>query len=230
MITIRGVFVGVLLAAAGIVGCGGDVTFYGSGGGTCDYNGTSYRYGDSFPAGDGCNSCNCSEDGVGCTTIGCVQWDCEWEGNYYAKGESFPAGDGCNECSCGAEGQVACTNEDCADGCVYAGNTYELGDSFPALDGCNTCTCDRDNQTSCTELPCMCNPEAEWYRKYISESLETCAVIDFGCPPNTIGFENQCGCGCEQNAACPEWFNCMPPQQCNVEQLKGQCPYSGFAF
>ena len=41
---------------------------------TCNYNGTPYDAGDSFPADDGCNTCFCGDNGViGCTKIACLQ-------------------------------------------------------------------------------------------------------------------------------------------------------------
>ncbi|HVJ18289.1 MAG TPA: hypothetical protein VM686_22875 [Polyangiaceae bacterium] len=43
-------------------------------GGTCEWNGQIYEAGDTFPAGDGCNSCSCGPDGsVGCTLAICDQ-------------------------------------------------------------------------------------------------------------------------------------------------------------
>jgi hypothetical protein len=39
---------------------------------TCTYNGQTYQPGQSFPKGDGCNTCTCAADGtVGCTKIQC---------------------------------------------------------------------------------------------------------------------------------------------------------------
>ena len=39
---------------------------------TCEWNGETYQVGDTFPAGDGCNSCHCNEDGeVSCTLLAC---------------------------------------------------------------------------------------------------------------------------------------------------------------
>ena len=46
---------------------------------TCEYNGETYSVGDSFDAGDGCNSCSCDEeDGeamVSCTLMACGHED-----------------------------------------------------------------------------------------------------------------------------------------------------------
>ena len=55
-----------------------------------------------------------------------------------------------------------------------------------------------------------CNPSAEYYRHYLGYSASQCAVIDYGCPINTTGFSNACGCGCEQRLGCPQWVDCMP--------------------
>jgi hypothetical protein len=52
-------------------GQGGNAGRGGAGGG-CSYNGMHYAEGESFPAGDGCNTCSCDASGsVGCTEIGC---------------------------------------------------------------------------------------------------------------------------------------------------------------
>ena len=75
-----------------------------------------------------------------------------------------------------------------------------------------------------------CNPSAEYYRNYFGYSQSQCAVIDYGCPINTNGFNNACGCGCEQRRGCPEWVNCMPSNgptnpYC-TDAGRTQCPYT----
>ena len=64
--------------AAGSTGNAGSTGIAGSGGSSdpgtpsCVYQGRGYASGESFPAGDGCNTCSCDADGsVGCTEIGC---------------------------------------------------------------------------------------------------------------------------------------------------------------
>ena len=46
---------------------------------SCEYEGKDYTVGESFPAGDGCNTCSCEEvDGellLSCTEIGCMDSD-----------------------------------------------------------------------------------------------------------------------------------------------------------
>jgi hypothetical protein len=62
---------------------------------------------------------------------------------------------------------------------------------------------------------------------------DTCPVIKYTCPEGTSHFSNACGCGCEQSADCPEWFNCMPGPDappCDTDAIKTKCPYSGIAY
>ena len=42
---------------------------------TCDYNGMTYTVGETFDAGDGCNSCSCDEY-EGETSVACTEMDC----------------------------------------------------------------------------------------------------------------------------------------------------------
>jgi hypothetical protein len=198
---------------------------------TCSYGGQDYVPGDSFPATDGCNTCTCGTNGlVGCTKIACPVDTCEYDGKVYPAGDSFPANDGCNTCSCQPGGLVACTKMFCGNTCNYNGQVYTAGATFPASDGCNTCTCDASGSVGCTEMACICNPTAEWYRDYIGTSSTVCAVIKFTCPVNTTYFSNDCGCGCEQAASCPEWLNCMPPTPTPCSDMQLQCPYSQVAY
>jgi len=211
-------------------GVGGSVGTGGTGGtGTCVYSGSVYYPGESFPAGDGCNSCTCSEDGsVSCTRLACK--GCFYNGSMYEPGQGFPAGDGCNGCTCGEDGSVFCTQAYCLT-CTYEGQTYAAGASFPALDGCNTCTCYEGGAVGCTTMACLpCDPEAEWYREYVATSASQCALIDYVCPENTTYFGNDCGCGCQQDRSCPEWFDCMDPAVCDPVAIKQKCPYSGIAY
>ncbi|HEY3497432.1 MAG TPA: hypothetical protein VGK73_22200, partial [Polyangiaceae bacterium] len=59
---------------------------------TCLYNGTEYPVGATFAAGDGCNTCSCTPDGVGCTQIACNR--CLTIENQYATAMS--AAKACN--------------------------------------------------------------------------------------------------------------------------------------
>jgi hypothetical protein len=79
-----------------------------------------------------------------------------------------------------------------------------------------------------TDGVCKCDPNKEWWRKYISTDPEQCKVLKYYCQPYTFYFSNTCGCGCEQASSCPEWINCMPPASCS--DLKKKCPYSKVAY
>lgn len=117
-------------------------------------------------------------------------------------------------------------------GCDYNGKTYAVGATYPASDGCNTCTCGDSGATGCTTMACVCDPATEWNKNYVG-SPSNCPVIDFVCPDNTTMFANECGCGCQQDPSCPEWFDCMPSPgtpPCDTQALQARCPYSGFAF
>jgi hypothetical protein len=59
-------------------------------------------------------------------------------------------------------------------------------------------------------LDSACDPETEYNRKYVATSPSSCAVIDFRCQTNTSYFQNDCGCGCEQDANCPPRADCQP--------------------
>ncbi len=194
----------------------------------CEHDGELVPIGQSVPAGDGCNTCTCGEGGfLACTTMACVT--CLHEGQSYPPGSSFPAGDGCNTCTCDEMGNVGCTEMACPS-CEYLGQTYSVGDEFPAGDGCNTCTCGAGGNVGCTKIACVCDPATEWHREYVALSPAECAVIDYTCPPNTTPFANDCGCGCEQSATCPEYFDCMPPSTCDIPQIEADCPYSTIVF
>jgi hypothetical protein len=101
--------------------------------------------------------------------------------------------------------------------------------SFPSIDGCNNCQCDSDGSVGCTKQLCECDPAAEWYRNYVGNSPEQCAVIDFGCFESAAYFDNACGCGCEQSAECPPFFDCSETG-CDLAKIAATCPYSQLLF
>jgi len=81
--------------------------------------------------------------------------------------------------------------------CSYGGQTYQSGASFPSTDGCNTCSCGDGGSVGCTKRACVCNPEAEPWRRYLGTPT-TCMTIRYACGTNERSFQNACGCGCEQ--------------------------------
>ncbi len=109
----------------GVVACGGPI----------DTSTIPCTDGATRPAGDGCNTCVCSEGDWACTQIACEP--------VCNEGDVKPAGDGCNTCSC-FDGEWACTRMACE--CTD-------GETKVAGDGCNTCTCG-GGAWLCTEKAC----------------------------------------------------------------------------
>ena len=211
--------VAALGLAFALAGCSNDVETKTG----CHRGGERIAVGTTFD--EGCNSCVCGADErITCEpTDACIV--CTHDGQGYQVGESYPAGDGCNICQCAATGESQCTTAACGVTCTYDGEIKAAGSSFPAVDGCNTCTCGSDGAVSCTELACPCDPPNEWWRDYAATDPETCAVIDYDCPPNTEPFENACGCGCEQSAACEQTYDCSN-DACDPAVVAVECPYS----
>ncbi len=114
-------FVTGLAAAA----CGGTAeTNDGSSSGAIEPGKPCPDNGATQPAGDGCNSCTCTESGWACTEMACGTEEC-------VDGESGASPDGCNTCTC-VDGTWACTDIAC---------TTECTDGDVTSDGCNTCSC-----------------------------------------------------------------------------------------
>ncbi len=124
---------------------------------TCEYKGSTYSLGETFPVGDPCNVCTCYETGVYCGQSDCY-YPCTYGGKTYQPYETFPAEDGCNTCHCSyppGGGYAVCTQNVC-DECVYDGQSYKLGESWLATDGCDKyCTCNSGGSISCTEKNCI---------------------------------------------------------------------------
>jgi len=120
-------------------------------------------------------------------------------------------------------------------GCLYDGSMHPVNSVFYATDDCNICACGARGQVSCSKKVCPpCDSSIDDHRhSYIGKTPMECMTIRYKCPPNTTGFQNTCGCGCEQAASCPDFFNCQPSPGmpgCDTQMLQMQCPYSGIAF
>ena len=199
---------------------------------TCVYEGVLYGADDTFPAVDGCNTCECGVNGmVHCTEEACAS--CTVEGVVHPPNTPFTVG-ACNTCSCIdvglLEGVATCEASLCEPLCTYRGLGYLVGESFAALDGCNTCACEAGGDVACSEEACACDPSREWYRDYVHSPPGLDCVGFMGpCPPGSASFGNDCGCGCEQDPACPEWFDCSGSEPCDTAALQEACPYSKIA-
>ena len=109
-----GMVLGLFGLLASFAGCSGSVKNTGD----CSYKGKQYTTGITFPAGDGCNQCSCSEQGeVACTRTACVPDSgtyCTVGEQRYAVGQQVSS-DGCNTCICTSSGEVGCTARACVD-------------------------------------------------------------------------------------------------------------------
>jgi hypothetical protein len=120
----------------------------------CVYNDRKYTRGQSFPAGDGCNTCTCDESGnVACTKIACPAPEC--------KGDADCPTINCIRYPCPPNRCVdgRCEQTDERQYCVYPDQKRAIGESFPAGDGCNTCTCTESGRVVCTERACPVKEE-----------------------------------------------------------------------
>lgn len=223
---------GGLVAGGGSAGTGGLV----AGGGSAGTGGTGPRGGS---AGTGGVAATGGSAGTGGSTINCALVGCAMPPLCATRCKEpcgcCPCADGQSQTINGA--QYVCAGgcyapvPDAGTACTYRGRTYAQGAVFNAGDGCNTCSCGSGSVAACTEKACTCDPTKEVNRRqYVGKSAAQCAVIDFACAGTTTMFQNSCGCGCEQDPSCPEWFNCMPPAPCDPQQIKATCPYSGLAY
>nr|KAG5690847.1 hypothetical protein BaRGS_031199 [Batillaria attramentaria] len=96
-----------------------------------------------YPAGDGCNLCDCTDGTLVCTDNSCGCRD-YMNNVWVSEGSSIVSADGCLRCQCSGD-------------CVASnGDTYpENSGPYPAGDGCNICDC-RNGHLHCTEAACGC--------------------------------------------------------------------------
>jgi hypothetical protein len=127
--------------------------------------------------------------------------------------------------------------------CCMAMPVCDSGDSQIA----NAATCPSNGTcysraACCTQIWCshagappqdaaVCNPSVEYNRSYVGQSPSACSAIKYACPANTVGFSNSCGCGCEQDASCTQYVDCMPgPATPNPLCSSSLCPYTLRAY
>jgi len=170
----------------------------GGGGGSCVWKGQTYEEGEAFY--DDCNSCVCTNGGVGCTAIGC-EAPCTYEGNNYGEGTSFPAGDGCNTCTC-ESATVVCTRLAC--------NSCESVDAASGTYVEQAKKCDPAAPNQCTQLvagalDCACptyvNPENQEAIAALAATHEEYASLMCGPPP--------CDCASPSGAFCGPAGECV---------------------
>lgn len=119
----------------------------------CNFAGKLYQTGESFPAGDGCNTCTCQADGsIGCTLIGCPSNDaCQTLADQYVSFISSAAACTTNQdCSLRITGNLPC-------GCARWINPSHMMEIYQAQ------MVEDDYQTQCrTDVACApCPPLQE---------------------------------------------------------------------
>jgi len=213
----------------------------------CLWEGTSYDVGDSFPAGDGCNTCTCGATGeVGCTKIACAQ-TCTYDRQECQVGDTFPAVDGCNTCTCQEGGQIACTDK----ACLTCSPDDEWWRSYVATDVeecrviryvcpehttpfANDCGCGCEQAEACAEeIDCFeggCDPVAEAAACPYS-TIDTTRDCSAEAPcPGTDGTacrrpDAPLGCGIcfnpPEESTCPDDDACDPGSIC--EPIRCAC-------
>jgi hypothetical protein len=211
---------------------------------SCEIDGEFYEYGESFPCGDGCNTCRCAEGGIQSTLIACVDAGapddvvdgCVQDGAFHEVGEIFACSDDCNTCRCDEDGVIVMTEMDCgaepATECEYDGTTYLVGEDWTCRDGCNVC--------SCTEFG-------------VTQTLEDCVPpSEEGCVVDGVFYEanapvpcgNNCICYCNADGSIDDlamncdsqidpqmtfnnWDECADDHECICSALEG-CEAAGF--
>jgi hypothetical protein len=171
--------------------------------------------------------------GINCALVGCAMPPLCATGCTEVCG-CCPCGEGSVETRSGISyvcvGGCYAPGADAGGGCDYLGQHHPPGTAFAAGDACNTCTCGASGQAACTEKACTCDPANETHQRSYLGTATQCMAMKFTCAANTTMFHNACGCGCEQDPSCPEWYNCMPPSPCDPQQIHTDCPFSGIAY
>ena len=129
----------------------------------CEYGKLIYKFGEIFPANDGCNTCNCEKTGISCTKKNCVPDGgplpadaslptCKYDGRE-VSGTFY--GGSCNLCTCQADGQVSCNKNECGPGyCKHNGVDYVVGAAVMSPDSCGPCYCIADQKVWCDTSNC----------------------------------------------------------------------------
>jgi hypothetical protein len=131
-------------------------------------------------AGDGCNACTCTDEGVwACTLVACLpaSGGAPGVGGSASTGGRSPvctdgqgmANDTCNSCKC-AGGQWVCTDVYCP--------PAECKDGETKMDDCNTCVC-ANGAWGCTKKACLPPEDAGTPRACGGFLGETCSKTEY---------------------------------------------------
>ncbi|MFH1588110.1 MAG: hypothetical protein ABIA76_02095 [Candidatus Diapherotrites archaeon] len=87
-----------------------------------------YQLGDSWPADDGCNTCQCTEQGIACTAMGCLDSSCNTASE--CEGKGLPH----DEC----EGNWTCVEGECEWECSITEEIENFSLEYTRIDGFGT--------------------------------------------------------------------------------------------
>lgn len=203
--------------------CSANVTIVGS----CERDGITYDVGESFDAGDGCNTCTCDESG----SIACTLVECECVGDEPDCGAPPP---GCSLDHACVDGALQCVVqcEDCGDpppiscdappGCFHTGLVCENGSW-----SCGELVCDDPCSDPAPECPQPGSPNCE--------AFPTCTEFGWDC-------QTECWDECEGPVppcappppGCETWVECdgfdwQCVTECEPEDCMQQFP-EGYDF
>lgn len=177
---------------------------------------------------------SCYESSHCCVTIWCARQEVQCAAIPVCSGDSVevevcPEGAHCTEQTmCGHT--ILCLDEEnppsCGGGPTCPDGTKEVG-ACPSSGECQS-------ETYCgATIYCLAegsDPECEPddpNRQYVGENLQQCAVVDLSCGDGLEAFEDECGCGCEQEATCPRYIDCMPGSDVHTGcSDSAECPLS----
>lgn len=105
---------------------------------TCEYLGTQYSYGATFPASDGCNECECLPDGtISCTLIGCLS--CDPDAEIHVRSYVAESPEECMLIDYVCPENTTPFGNDCGCGCEQSPDCPEWFDCMPTVDGGEPC-------------------------------------------------------------------------------------------
>jgi hypothetical protein len=125
-------------------GCWAPASSVDAGTPSCTHNGRTYAEGEKFRAGDGCNTCQCSNGGVGCTDMACT---CDPASETHQREYVGTSPSQCavldfvcqqnttmfqNSCGCGCEQSLTCPDWfDCMPGSGQSCDTNQIKTDCP---------------------------------------------------------------------------------------------------
>ncbi|MEM1009655.1 MAG: Kazal-type serine protease inhibitor domain-containing protein, partial [Myxococcota bacterium] len=191
---------------------------------TCTYNGKTYKDGETFPAGDGCNKCTCTQGRAACTKIACPTKRCAGTTNLQCPKDMFCYADwhcGFKEgqcqtkpSSCPKDVKVpvcGCNNKTYPNKCL----AYAAGVSIKAGGECKSApkTCTFRNKTYQQGQSFNYNTTTSCYHCTCDQGRVRCARIN--CPVAR--------CGSRGLKPCPDNQFCLQDVHCGRTDRPGIC-------